>query len=137
MSGFVVAALVGVGIAVQVKVLGSSSSTHHPLAVSMSLQLAGVLAGLMWTTVRSDWRSVGAIATSWWWVPLGVGGWLVVAALGYASSRIGVATTLGVSVAVQLVLGLLLDATGAQGGVSGSVVLGAVFVVAGVVLVAM
>ena len=45
----------------------------------------------------------------WWWVPLGVLGWLLVAALGFASSRIGVMATLGVSVAVQLLVGLVID----------------------------
>jgi uncharacterized membrane protein YdcZ (DUF606 family) len=109
MSGVVIAALVGVGIAVQVRVLGSASSEHHPLSVSLALLLPGVLAGLVWATVRREWHVVDAVTRTWWWIPLGVVGWLVVAALGAASARIGVAATLAVSIAVQLAVGLLLD----------------------------
>jgi uncharacterized membrane protein YdcZ (DUF606 family) len=137
MSGVVVAVLVGLGIAVQVSVLGSASSEHHPLSVSVSLQLAGVFAGLMWTSVRGDWRELGAIATSWWWIPLGVGGWLVVGALGYASSRIGSAATLAVSIGAQLALAVILDSRTASGGSSATAVLGVVLVVAGACLVTM
>ena len=136
MSGVLVAALVGVGIAVQVRILGSSSSELHPLSVSFALLLAGMLAGLAWTTARGEWGSVGEVAGSWWWIPLGVGGWLVVAALGHASSQIGVAATLAVSIATQLAVGLTFDATSASGHASGTAVVGVVLVVAGAVLVA-
>jgi uncharacterized membrane protein YdcZ (DUF606 family) len=49
------------------------------------------------------------VSGRWWWLLLGVGGWLVVAALGFAADRIGVTTTLSLSIATQLAVGLVID----------------------------
>ena len=117
-SALLVAVAVGVAIAAQVALLGSAADRMPPLAVSLALQVAGVLAGALWVTATGGWHSVLAATRFWWWVPLGVLGWLLVAALGFASARIGVTATLGVSVAVQLLVGLAID------GVQGRVVLG-------------
>jgi uncharacterized membrane protein YdcZ (DUF606 family) len=118
-SAVLVAVVVGVAIAVQVALLGSASERLHPLGVSLALQLAGVFAGALWVTATNGWQVVLAAMRFWWWIPLGVLGWLLVAALGFASSRIGITATLGLSVAVQLLVGLGIDVT------RGRVVLGA------------
>jgi transporter family-2 protein len=112
-SGSLVAIIVGVGIAAQVAVLGRSTGATNPLAASFALQIAGVVAATAWATQRGAWSEVVSVSHHWWWIPLGVGGWVLVAALGFASSRIGVASTLALSIAAQLVTAVGFDtATG-------------------------
>jgi uncharacterized membrane protein YdcZ (DUF606 family) len=134
-SALLVAAAVGAAIAVQVAVLGGASRRLQPLAVSLALQIAGVIAGVVWATAAGAWHDVLATVRSWWWIPLGVAGWLVVAALGYASGRIGITLTLGVSVAVQLLIGLGVDVARGQVAVGPRPLLGVLALSAGVVLV--
>jgi uncharacterized membrane protein YdcZ (DUF606 family) len=110
--GVAVPVAVGVGlvIAVQTAILGRVSTQIPPLAVSLGLQVSGVLVAAVWATTQHRWMSVGQVAGAWWWLPVGAAGWLVVAALGFAAARLGVAPTLGVAVAAQLIAGLVLDA---------------------------
>ena len=65
--------------------------------------------GGTWATITGSWSDVVTVARSWWWIPLGVAGWLIVAALGFAANRVGVAAVLGVSVTAQLTVGLAID----------------------------
>lgn len=109
-SGYIVAGLVGIGIAIQVAIVGRASNTAHPLAVSLALQIAGVAVAGVWASLNGAWTEVAGVARLWWWIPLGVGGWIVVAALGFAASRVGVAAVLAVSVGAQLFAGLAIDA---------------------------
>jgi uncharacterized membrane protein YdcZ (DUF606 family) len=84
--------------------------------------------------VRSGWGEVAAIAKLWWWFPLGVVGWLLVAGLGFASARVGVATALAVAVTSQLGVGLVIDSrNGAHVGVQS--LLGLTLLAVGTVLV--
>jgi len=108
-SGFVVAVMVGAGIAAQVAILGRASGQLSPLAVSMALMVPGLLAATIWASVTRSWSDVFVVPGKWWWLMLGVGGWLVVAALGFAADRIGVTTTLSLSIATQLAVGVLID----------------------------
>lgn len=133
-SALFVAVVVGFAIALQVAVLGGAARRLHPLAVSFTLQVAGALAGAVWVTLARSWHDVVATTRLWWWVPLGVLGWMLVAALGYASGRIGVVATLGVSVAVQLLAGLALDVLGGRVALGPRPVLGVLLLAAGVVL---
>jgi uncharacterized membrane protein YdcZ (DUF606 family) len=130
-----VAVAVGVGVAVQVALLGGAVRRLHPLAISLALQIAGVVAGALWVTAAGAWHDVLSTMRSWWWVPLGVAGWLVVAALGYASGRIGVTVTVGVSVAVQLLVGLGIDVARGHVAVAPRPLIGVLALTAGVVLV--
>jgi uncharacterized membrane protein YdcZ (DUF606 family) len=56
------------------------------------------------------------LVSGWCWWPdrgggsLGAAGWLVVAALGFAAARLGVAPALAIIVVTQLGAGLVLDA---------------------------
>ena len=92
-SAFVVAVAVGIGVAGQVAILGRRSGELHPLAISVSLQFAGLLVGTVWAVSQRAWSDVTTVFVQWWWIPVGALGWLLVAALGFASHRIGVAPT--------------------------------------------
>jgi uncharacterized membrane protein YdcZ (DUF606 family) len=133
-SGYIVAGLVGIGIAVQVAIVGRASNTAHPLAVSLALQIAGVAVAGGWATINGTWSDVAAVARLWWWIPLGVGGWIVVAALGFAASRVGVAAVLALSVGTQLITGLGIDAAIGTSLVGSRSFLGVVLVVSGVIV---
>lgn len=134
-SGVVVAVSLGVAIAVQVAVLGRASRYAHPLSISLALQAAGLIVGLVWVLARGAWDQVGSVVVQWWWLPVGALGWVIVAGLGFASERIGVSTTVALVVAAQLIAGL------GAARVSGEVVLsmrhplGVVLLLAGVILI--
>jgi uncharacterized membrane protein YdcZ (DUF606 family) len=133
-SGYVVAGLVGIGIAIQVAIVGRASSSAHPLAVSLALQIAGVTAAGVWATFNGAWSDVAGVARLWWWIPLGVGGWIVVAALGFAANRVGVAAVLALSISAQLITGLGIDATIGTSLVGSRSFLGVILVLSGVIL---
>ena len=133
-SALFVAAVIGAAIAVQVGIVGRSAERFNLLAISTLLQLGGLTAGVVWMAVRSGWGEVAAVARVWWWFPLGVVGWLLVAGLGFASARVGVATALAVSVTSQLTVGLAID-TGAGDRIGVQSLLGLVLLGAGTVLV--
>ncbi|MCP4306357.1 MAG: hypothetical protein GY926_25915 [bacterium] len=132
-SGYAVAGLVGIGIAIQVAIVGRASNTAHPLAVSLALQIAGVIVAAGWATINGSWSDVATVARQWWWIPLGIGGWIVVAALGFAASRIGVAAVLALSVGAQLIAGLVIDNAAGTNLVGARSFLGAALVVSGVI----
>jgi uncharacterized membrane protein YdcZ (DUF606 family) len=133
-TGILVAVAAGVLIGVQVAALSRQTQTQAPLAVSLLVQLGGLLVATLWTLARRSWGEVAAAASGWWWVPVGVAGWLILAALGSASARVGVAMTLAVSVAVQIVVGLLWDARVGQAALDARSAAGAVLLVLGVYL---
>jgi uncharacterized membrane protein YdcZ (DUF606 family) len=133
-SGVVIAVAIGIGIAVQTAIVGRGAPGSSPLAVSLALQLSGVAAATVWATTRGRWAEVTVVARQWWWVPLGIVGWVVVAGLAHASRRIGVAPTLGIAVAAQLITALVIDAARADHAVPVPAVVGALLVLAGVVV---
>ena len=108
--GAAVAVSVGLVIAVQAAVLSRASTQLPTLSVSLGLQISGVLVAAIWATTMDGWSSVVRVAASWWWIPLGAAGWLVVAALGFAAARLGVAPALAIVVVTQLGAGLVIDA---------------------------
>ena len=133
-SAVVLAVVIGGAIAVQVATIGRVADRFHVLAVSLVLQLSGLVAGLTWAVLRSGWEEVAAIMRLWWWVPLGALGWMLVGGLGFATARVGVATTLSLALASQLVVGLAIDAaSGTRVGVRA--LLGVLLLVGGTVLV--
>ena len=135
LSAVIIAVLTGVAIATQASVLGSAGRRINPLSVSLALQLSGVLVGLLWLAWSRSWSDVVEVARAWWWIPLGLLGLVVVAAIGYSGARLGALATLALLVAAQLVTGLVLDVR------SGSVVLdwrqplGILLVLGGTVLI--
>lgn len=131
----VVAVAIGLAVAAQASILGGASRTLHPLGISFALQVAGVLVGLAWVVWARAWSQVVDVASSWWWLPLGVVGLGVVAALGFASARLGALLTLAVVVAAQLGGALVLDLWRGELALDWRQPLGVVLVLAGVVLV--
>jgi len=132
--GYLVAGLVGIGIALQVAIVGRASSTAHPLAVSLALQLSGVAVAAAWATTSGSWSDVATVTRLWWWIPLGIGGWIVVAALGFAASRVGVTAVLALSVGAQLISGLVIDTALGTSLAESRSFLGVAFVLSGVML---
>lgn len=134
-SGVVVAVSVGVAIAVQVTIVGRATRFAHPLSISLALQAAGLVVGSVWMITRGSWGEVGNAAVQWWWLPVGALGWAIVGALGFASQRIGVSTTLALVVAAQLIAGLLVDRLSGDVDFSARHPVGLVLLVVGVLLI--
>lgn len=110
-TGLAIAAGVGVLIVIQVGLMGPRTATISPLVVSMLVHVGGLTAAVAWLTIRRSWEPVVEAAGGWWWVAAGLAGWLIVAGLGAAAGRAGVAATLAVAVTVQLGVGMAWDAT--------------------------
>jgi len=108
-SAVVVSMCIGLAAAVQAAILGKAASELRTLSISLGLLLAGLVVAAAWATTQRAWGDVAETVSQWWWLPLGVLGWLIVGALGYSSARIGVAATLGMAVATQLAVGLAID----------------------------
>lgn len=127
----------GVAIALQVALVGRAADTRSPLAIAMYVQLSGFLAALAVLAVRGRLAEVTAAATVvGLWVPAGLAGTVIVASLASASAQVGVATALGVSVAVQLAASLAWDARSALVMRPAQAVVGVVLLSAGAWLVA-
>jgi transporter family-2 protein len=82
-------------------------------ALAFSVALTGVLAFLVLLVAR---RSVAGYADAfhqpWWMLLGGVAGLLIVFTVTYAGPRIGVAATVGILIAGQLVMGAAIDRFG-------------------------
>lgn len=125
---------IGAAIALQTATVGHLSGEVHPLTISLALLLSGVAVASTWASVRHAWPEVLAVTGRWWWLPLGIAGWAIVAALGWTASRLGVAVALAVVVGSQLTVGLVVDAIRGTGTVSWRAVGGVILVVAGAAL---
>ena len=134
-SAIVVAVGIGIAVAIQVKVLGRASRSWPPLSISLALQFAGVLAGVIWALYKRAWPEVWQVTAQWWWLVLGALGWGIVAALGFAAARVGVSVTLAVVVAAQLLAGLGLDQISGQVEVGFRHAAGVALLVGGLLLV--
>jgi len=135
-SAIVIAAVVGVAVAVQVFLVGRASKITHPLAVSVALQVSGVLIGMIWAIYQRATSAVIGVTVQWWWLPLGALGWGIVAALGFSAGRLGASTTLAVVVAAQMLTGLAIDSVVGQVDLGIRQPVGVVLLVGGVLLVA-
>ena len=133
--GILVALVTGVAIGVQVTIIGRTSARVHPLAISLALQLSGVLVGFAWVAWSRSWPGVAEVARLWWWIPLGLVGWVVVGALGFSSARLGTGATLALAITAQVTTGLLLDRSSGALELGPSQLTGAVLLVAGAALV--
>lgn len=134
-SAVIVALVVGSAIAVQVGIVGRASRTLHPLVISLALQAAGLLVGLGWLLWSRTWPQLPQVIGQWWWLPLGIAGWVLVAALGFSAARLGASATLALVIGAQLVVGLGLDQAAGELEIAAPQVLGAVLLVSGAVLI--
>jgi uncharacterized membrane protein YdcZ (DUF606 family) len=131
------AALAGLLVAAQAAGLGPLTRAVPPIVGAFWVQVAGVAAAslavliapvsLAWPGPAIGWAVLGGVCA--------VG---IVASIAAAVSPLGLAATLAIVTAAQLLAGLLLDTagvTGRQVALSGPRALGAVLIVVGVVLV--
>ena len=110
MSGVLLAVAAGVAIAIQVGLVGRAADRASSLAIAGFVQVGGAAAALLVIAVRGRWGDIGdAGVLAWAWIPAGICGTVIVSSLASASSQVGVATALGVSVAVQLAASLAWD----------------------------
>ena len=135
--GVAVVVAIGVGIAVasQVAIVGRASRSIHPLTVSLALQASGVLIAIGWAVWSRTWPQITEVAREWWWIPLGVLGWGIVAALGFSAARMGASSTLAIVIASQLIAALLLDRLVGRIEISFQAAAGALVLIFGVLLV--
>jgi uncharacterized membrane protein YdcZ (DUF606 family) len=109
-TGVLLAATAGVAIALQVALVGRAAETRSAIAIAMFVQLGGLVAALTILVLRGRFGEITAAAgIPWLWIPAGIAGTIIVSSLASASSQIGVAAALGVSVAVQLAASLAWD----------------------------
>lgn len=110
MGGVLLAVAAGIAIAVQVALVGRAADRASALALTMWVQLGGAAAALAIILVRGKVADIGDSGVlAWAWLPAGVCGTIIVSALATATTQVGVATALSVSVAVQLAASLLWD----------------------------
>lgn len=129
-----VALCIGAAIALQATVVGRMTETLHPLAVSLSLLVSGLVVASVWASLRQAWPQALTVAVQWWWVPLGAVGWGIVAALGWTVTRLGVATALAVVVGSQLTVAIIVDLVRGSATIGWRNVAGAALVVIGATL---
>jgi transporter family-2 protein len=135
--GVAIVVAIGVGIAVasQVAIVGQASRSIHPLTVSLALQASGLLIAIGWAIWSRTWPQIAEVAQQWWWIPLGVLGWGIVAALGFSAARMGASSTLAIVITAQLIAALLLDRFVGRIEVSFQAAAGALLLVVGALLI--
>jgi bacterial/archaeal transporter family-2 protein len=85
-------------------------------ALGFSAALTGALAVLILLVARQSLSGFGRVVHQPWWMLLGgVAGLLIVFTVTYAGPRIGVAATVGILIAGQLVMGAAIDRWGLFG----------------------
>jgi transporter family-2 protein len=99
------------------------------------LQASGVLIAIGWAVWSRTWPQITEVAREWWWIPLGVLGWGIVAALGFSAARMGASSTLAIVIASQLIAALLLDRLVGRIEISFQAAAGALVLIFGVLLV--
>jgi len=134
-SAVVVALVVGSAIAVQVAIVGRASRALHPLVISLALQASGLVVGLGWLLWSRTWPQLPQVVGQWWWLPLGIVGWIVVAALGFSAARLGTSATLAIVIGAQLTVGLILDHADGRFEIGAPQALGVTLLVVGGVMV--
>jgi uncharacterized membrane protein YdcZ (DUF606 family) len=109
-GGVLLAMLAGVCIALQVALIGRAADGRSALAIAMFVQGGGFATALAFLLLRGKAGDIADTATIvGTWLPAGVAGTIIVAALASSASQVGVATALGVSVAIQLAASLAWD----------------------------
>jgi uncharacterized membrane protein YdcZ (DUF606 family) len=130
------AVLAGLLIALQAVAIGASTERSGPLVASSLVHLAGLALASLWLAFNVSWTQLSHAVRSPWWTLGGIAGFGIVAAVGTAVNRLGVAVTLAITTATQLLVGLLADAARGTATVAPRNILGVVVLVAGAYLVA-
>jgi bacterial/archaeal transporter family-2 protein len=111
------AVLAGLAGSVQIALMSRLGERVGVLeALGFSAALTGVLAVLILLVARGSLGGFGrAVHQPWWMLLGGVMGLLIVFTVTYAGPRIGVAATVGILIAGQLVMGAAIDRWGLFG----------------------
>jgi transporter family-2 protein len=133
------AVIAGALIAFQSALIGVFGSQVHPFVAATWVHGAGLVFGVVGVLVGRLGFQVETVRQAPLGLLAGVAGMLLVTAIAVAVGGAGLATTLAIVTAVQLLVGFVLEATGFLGravAVDPVRVAGAVLIVAGVLLVA-
>ncbi len=140
MSAPVAAAVAaGVLIAVQAAILGAFGERVNPFTASLWVHVGGVVFGVVVVAVARLGFHLEVVRQAPWGLLAGVAGFLLVGGIAVAVGGIGLASTLAIVTAVQLLVGFTLESSGVLGrsvALDPLRVLGAALIVAGVYLVA-
>ncbi|HEY0157938.1 MAG TPA: DMT family transporter [Thermoanaerobaculia bacterium] len=111
-----IAVAVGVAVAFQGQFMGATDrSAGTATSIFVAYGTGGVLAAVIWLLYRDAGGARGPVPWYGWLAgPLGL---VIVGGIGYAAPRLGLARTLVITVAAQLLTALVLDHFGAFGGV--------------------
>lgn len=137
--GVTAAVLAGILIAIQTALVGALGSRMNPFVAATWVHLGGLVFGAVGVVVARLGFAVGAIRQAPWGLLAGVAGMLLVTCIAVAVGGIGLASTLAVVTAVQLLVGFALESSGVIGravALDPVRLAGAALIVAGVYLVA-
>lgn len=105
----------GVLIALQAAILGAFGERLNPFVASLWVHAGGLLFGLVAVTVARLGFHVDVVRQAPWGLLAGVAGFLLVGGIAVAVGGIGLASTLAIVTAVQLLVGFTLETTGVLG----------------------
>jgi uncharacterized membrane protein YdcZ (DUF606 family) len=106
----------GVLIAVQSAIIGAFGATMHPFVAAMWVHLGGLVFGVLAVAVVPRFGfEVGALRQAPWGLLGGVAGMLLVTGVAVAVGGLGLASTLALVTATQLLIGFVIESTGALG----------------------
>lgn len=104
------ATLAGIAVAVQGKLMGTIDRAAGTAAsMLVTYGLGAIAAALIWLTRGRP--VAGLREVPWYAWSAGLFGLVIVGGIGYAAPRLGLARTLVITVAAQLVMALILDRT--------------------------
>lgn len=128
----------GVLIAVQTVIVGAFGARLHPFVASTWVHVGGLAFGVVGILVARASFEVEAVRRAPWGLLAGVAGVLLVAAIAVAVGGMGLASTLAMVTATQLMAGFVIESSGVLGdrvALDPVRVVGAALIVAGVYLV--
>jgi uncharacterized membrane protein YdcZ (DUF606 family) len=105
----------GLLIAVQSALIGAFGERVHPFVASTWIHAAGLVVGVLGILLSRLHFEVAAVRQAPWTLFAGIAGILLVTAIAVAVGGVGLATTLAVVTAVQLLAGFALEASGILG----------------------
>jgi bacterial/archaeal transporter family-2 protein len=104
----IVAAVAGVAVSLQGQFMGTIDRLTGTLtSVFLTYGMGGLIAVLLWLGARGSLENVRQIP--WYAWSAGGLGVIIVGALGYSASRLGLSQTIIIAVAAQLVTAVLID----------------------------
>ncbi|HEX7706404.1 MAG TPA: DMT family transporter [Thermoanaerobaculia bacterium] len=107
----VIAAIAGIAVALQGQFMGVIDRTAGTrTSVFITYGMGAMIAALLWLPRRTSLETIRQIPPYAW--SAGALGLIIVGGIGYAAPRLGLASTLVVTIAAQLVAALIIDHLG-------------------------